>query len=167
MDQMEQNTPPVAGPGGISRQKNMLYLLFTFIILIALGVGAYFYFFQGEGKGDKNNNNSERINNNEISGNSAADNAVNVSKAQGDEDRDGLSDTEEKELGTDPQKSDTDTDGLSDYEEVNVYKTDPLKADTDGDSHLDGVEVSNGYDPNGTGELLNLNEAINNLNTNN
>lgn len=73
-----------------------------------------------------------------------------------DSDGDGLSDTEEQSLGTDPQKADTDSDGLFDREEVKVYKTDPLKADTDNDGFTDGVEVQSGYNPNGTGKLLQL-----------
>lgn len=58
-----------------------------------------------------------------------------------DDDRDGLFDSEEKALGTDPLNPDTDGDGLNDFEEVNTYKTDPLKADTDGDRINDNGEV--------------------------
>ena len=64
-----------------------------------------------------------------------------------DSDKDGLTDKEEKELGTDPNKADTDHDGLVDYLEVNKVKTDPLKADTDGDTLLDGAEVELELDP--------------------
>ena len=48
---------------------------------------------------------------------------------------------------------DTDNDGLIDYEEVKIYHTNPLLPDTDGDGHLDGVEVKNGYNPNGAGKM--------------
>ena len=41
---------------------------------------------------------------------------------------------------------DSDQDGLSDEEEKNIG-TDPNKADTDGDSYSDGTEVRSGYDP--------------------
>jgi outer membrane protein OmpA-like peptidoglycan-associated protein len=58
-----------------------------------------------------------------------------------DNDGDGLTNGEEKKLGTDPNKADTDGDGLSDGEEANVYKTDPKKADSDGDGLNDGDEV--------------------------
>lgn len=51
-------------------------------------------------------------------------NAVNSTESTVDSDKDGLSDDQEKEKGTDPQK-----------------------ADTDGDKFLDGQEVKNGYDP--------------------
>lgn len=71
-----------------------------------------------------------------------------------DSDGDGLTDAEERSLGTDPTKTDTDGDELSDWDEVRVYRTNPLNADTDGDTYLDGAEVRNGYDPNGPGRLL-------------
>ncbi|HEY6193161.1 MAG TPA: OmpA family protein [Bacteroidota bacterium] len=58
-----------------------------------------------------------------------------------DLDGDGLTNSEEKVLGTDPRNPDTDGDGLRDGEEVHVYKTDPLKKDTDGDGLTDGEEV--------------------------
>ena len=60
-------------------------------------------------------------------------------------DGDGLSDTKEAELGTDPTKTDTDNDGLSDGEEYypgeDGFKTNPLVNDTDGDGLLDGQEL--------------------------
>lgn len=46
-----------------------------------------------------------------------------------DSDGDGLTDTEEAELGTDPSWADTDDDGVSDEEEVNVWGTDPMDSD--------------------------------------
>ena len=49
-----------------------------------------------------------------------------------DTDKDGLSDAEEKALGTDPKKKDTDGDGISDYDEVKTHHTDPLHEDDDG-----------------------------------
>lgn len=58
-----------------------------------------------------------------------------------DSDQDGLTDAEEKKLGTDINEADTDHDGLIDSIEVNTTKTDPLKKDTDGDSLYDGVEI--------------------------
>jgi hypothetical protein len=54
-----------------------------------------------------------------------------------DSDNDGLTDAQEKILGTDPNKSDTDGDGLLDGEEYFVYFTNPLKADTDEDGISD------------------------------
>lgn len=64
-----------------------------------------------------------------------------------DTDGDGLSDLEEKKLGTDINLADTDGDGLTDFAEVKIYRTDPLNPDTDGDGFSDGDEVKNGYDP--------------------
>ena len=58
-----------------------------------------------------------------------------------DNDGDGVTNGDEKKLGTDPNKADTDSDGLSDGEEANMYKTDPRKADSDGDGLNDGEEV--------------------------
>lgn len=76
-----------------------------------------------------------------------------------DSDNDGFSDREELNYGTNPRKADTDADGLFDREEVVFYKTNPLDADSDGDGFLDGEEVNNGYDPNGSGLLLNFQKA--------
>lgn len=59
-----------------------------------------------------------------------------------DSDGDGLTDTVELALGTDPNNPDTDGDGLGDGAEVNAYGTDPLAADTDGDGLSDGYEVA-------------------------
>ncbi len=73
-----------------------------------------------------------------------------------DSDNDGLTDAEEKALGTDPFNPDTDGDGLFDGEEVKVYKTDPLNPDTDGDGFKDGAEVKAGYDPKGPGKLIRI-----------
>ncbi|KKQ39418.1 MAG: S-layer domain-containing protein [Candidatus Magasanikbacteria bacterium GW2011_GWA2_37_8] len=64
-----------------------------------------------------------------------------------DSDLDGLSNDEEKTLGTNPNKSDSDSDGLLDKDEINIYKTNPLKADTDGDGKKDGYEVDRGTNP--------------------
>ncbi len=70
-----------------------------------------------------------------------------------DSDQDGLTDDEEKQLGTNPNSVDSDDDGLFDREEVKVYQTDPLNSDTDGDGFSDGDEVKDGYNPKGTGKL--------------
>lgn len=73
-----------------------------------------------------------------------------------DSDADGLFDSEEEKLGTDPFDPDTDHDGLGDYIEVKVYHTDPLKADTDCDGIDDGHEVKLGRNPLGKGTLKDL-----------
>lgn len=70
-----------------------------------------------------------------------------------DEDRDGLNDRMERDLGTDPKAADTDSDGLRDSAEVEVtwtssaaYEldllTNPLDADSDNDLRSDGPEVN-------------------------
>jgi len=73
-----------------------------------------------------------------------------------DSDQDGLTDEEEKSLGTNSNLPDSDNDGLFDREEVKVYGTDPLNPDTDGDGYKDGDEVKNGYNPKGPGKLYEI-----------
>lgn len=89
------------------------------------------------------------------------------SEATLDSDHDGLTDQEEKQLGTDPNSPDTDGDGLTDFDEVRLYHTNPLSADTDGDGVIDGVEVKQGTNPNGSGPLvLSGQTEVNNLGQN-
>jgi len=74
-----------------------------------------------------------------------------------DNDNDGLSDTLEAFLGTDPLLADSDGDGLTDYVEVDwggdplTYTEgmdlNPLLADTDGDGFGDGMEIAANHDP--------------------
>jgi hypothetical protein len=66
--------------------------------------------------------------------------------AEIDSDGDGLSDAQERLLGTDPMDADTDDDGLPDGEEEQ-NGSNPTVADSDGDGHLDGTEVLVGMDP--------------------
>ena len=58
-----------------------------------------------------------------------------------DQDRDGISDSNEVALGTDKTKADTDGDGLTDGEEKTLG-TNPLLTDTDGDGYSDYAEVN-------------------------
>lgn len=58
-----------------------------------------------------------------------------------DYDKDGLTNSHEREIGTDPRNPDTDGDGLKDGQEVKDYFTNPLKPDTDGDNLTDYDEV--------------------------
>jgi hypothetical protein len=75
--------------------------------------------------------------------------AVEAATTPGDSDGDGLEDTIEYELGTDPFDIDTDVDGLTDGEEYYVYQTGTRNPDSDGDGYLDGDEVYvYGTDPN-------------------
>lgn len=61
-----------------------------------------------------------------------------------DSDEDGLINTIELTIGTDPYKKDTDDDGLTDEYEYNDSHTDPLKKDTDGNRILDCDEDLDG-----------------------
>ena len=63
-----------------------------------------------------------------------------------DTDADGLMDSEEAALGTNPNNPDTDGEGLSDGAEVNAG-TNPLAADTDGDGATDLAELQSGTNP--------------------
>lgn len=88
-----------------------------------------------------------------------------------DYDNDGLTNSKEKEIGTDPNipdtdgdglldgeeylthhsdplKQDTDDDGLGDFKEVMETKTDPSNSDSDSDGLLDGQEIARKTDPN-------------------
>lgn len=73
-----------------------------------------------------------------------------------DSDKDGLSDIEEKQLGTNPQLFDTDGDTLSDYKETKDMRTNPLKMNTDGDRYNDNLD----------NEPLQINSALINLQIN-
>ncbi len=64
-----------------------------------------------------------------------------------DRDGDGISDTREASIGTDPLNPDTDGDGVTDWEEIMVHRTDPLKTDTDEDGLTDAEEVAKKTDP--------------------
>ena len=63
-----------------------------------------------------------------------------------DDDRDGLTNSQELAHNTLPNKRDTDEDGLDDGDEVK-RGTDPLSPDTDHDGLKDGDEVSRGINP--------------------
>ena len=67
--------------------------------------------------------------------------------ACGDTDKDGLTNAEESELGTDPESADSDGDGLNDFEEANELGTDPTQKDSDGDGYWDSWEITEGTDP--------------------
>jgi thiol-disulfide isomerase/thioredoxin len=64
-----------------------------------------------------------------------------------DSDDDGLTNAEEEELGTNPDKADSDGDGIDDADEVDGG-TDPTEADSDEDGLEDGDELDLGTDPN-------------------
>ena len=57
-----------------------------------------------------------------------------------DSDGDGLTNIEEKNIGTNPQLYDTDGDTLSDYQEYKIKGTNPLKENTDNDRYKDNED---------------------------
>ena len=65
---------------------------------------------------------------------------------EADDDRDGLSNAEERARGTNPRRADTDGDGLTNREECE-WGTDPGEPDTDRDGVSDGTEVAQSGDP--------------------
>lgn len=67
-------------------------------------------------------------------------------QAQVDSDGDGIYDSQEATLGTDPQVADTDGDGLIDGVEL-ALGLDPLAVDSDGDGVSDPSEYLAGSDP--------------------
>jgi len=76
-----------------------------------------------------------------------------------DSDGDGLPDTVENEIGTDPHNKDTDGDGLTDGTEVlGQNPTNPLNPDTDGDGLCDGPKGVSGVCDGG--EDKNANGAV-------
>ena len=71
---------------------------------------------------------------------------ITLGEGDPDADDDGLTDSEEQLLGTDPSVADTDGDGLLDGAEVELG-TDPTLSDTDGDGFTDGEELTEGTSP--------------------
>ena len=71
---------------------------------------------------------------------------INCIDPEEDSDDDGLSGSEELQLGTNPYNPDTDGDGLSDSYEAN-NGINPLLYDSDGDDYSDGYEVSANTNP--------------------
>jgi hypothetical protein len=88
-----------------------------------------------------------------------------VNSGQEDSDGDGLINSSETSLGTDPANPDTDGDELKDGDEANVYKTNPLAPDSDNDALKDGDEVlryrTNPLSPDTDVDLLNDGDEIN------
>jgi len=167
---------PGAGPALIKNKKFFVIGLIALVVIVVAVGGWFTYakFFQTNDQeaAPKNLNTNQVVNTNQnitqpvntnlsetTMVNTNTDTKVNVFPTEPevdlDSDGDGLTDQEEKDLGTDPESPDTDNDELFDREEVMTFKTDPLDADTDGDGYSDGQEVKAGYDPNGPGKLYN------------
>lgn len=161
--------PVAETPQPVKKSKTLLTVVLVIVLLILAGV-TYLILTDNLTFWNNNSNNDSVI----VDGNINSQNTdlssdlVNnivelpiINEAMVDFDGDGLSNEEETKYGTDPNVKDTDKDGLFDREEVVVYKTDPKNPDTDGDGNKDGIEVINGFDPNGPGELLDLEAEIN------
>ncbi len=73
--------------------------------------------------------------------NAAAGLTIKLQSGLSDSDGDGISDKEEKRLGTNKHLKDSDTDGLGDGDEIYQYRTHPLRIDTDNDGLNDREEV--------------------------
>ena len=65
-----------------------------------------------------------------------------------DTDSDGLADSREAALGTDPNDQDSDNDGIPDGREVDALGSNPLDTDTDSDGLTDALEVDRSCDIN-------------------
>ncbi|WP_437914387.1 hypothetical protein WME73_00395 [Sorangium sp. So ce302] len=98
----------------------------------------------GQSDGDEDLNHDGKVDEGETDPNDAGDDL-------GDRDGDGLSNSEETALGTDPDDADSDNDGALDGEEVEPGvdtdedgKINALDPDSDGDGLLDGTELGKG-----------------------
>lgn len=153
-----------------SSKINIKYFFIGFFVLIIIGASLVYFFYDRIFKKSSDsgevlintststlNLENKNINNENPAQNEINGVKVNSSAISNDIDGDGLSNDEEKVLGTDSNKVDTDEDGLFDRQEVKIYKTDPLNSDTDGDGYTDGDEIKNGYNPRGSGKLFDFN----------
>lgn len=90
------------------------------------------------------NKHTDLVRSRKLDGVAAARIGLNIfigSSDDDDEDGDGLTNADERRVGTNPTNPDTDEDGLSDGAEVLRLRTDPLNPDSDGDMIKDGDEV--------------------------
>jgi len=122
--------------GGKSK-KNLIIVMVVLIILalISISVAGYFYYTWQKDKevAEEAQREAEKIAQEveEASKKVAEEKAkMEAEKPNIDTDQDGLTDEEEKELGTDPKKKDTDGDGYSDGDEV-AGGYDPLTISND------------------------------------
>ena len=129
------------------------YLTILAIVLL-LGTAIFLLFFRKGNNQNISDNGSVDVSSEEVPVEEMVfERAVLSSEFEHDQDRDGILDEKEIELGTSDLSTDTDGDGLRDVDEINKWGTDPTKMDTDGDGFADTVELMNGYNPNGEGTL--------------
>jgi len=157
-------------PIALKKKNGKLWLVILVVILVVGSVGYFSRFFLvnliKKGLASLENLSEEKGLGEEQKNKILEESEKNPMDDLLDSDQDGLSDEEEKRLGTDPYNLDTDGDGLSDKEEVKIYQTNPLGFDTDGDSLSDGQEVKQGSDPknpNPGAKLMDLQKAIEEL----
>lgn len=73
---------------------------------------------------------------------------------EADPDHDGLSNTKEFKLSTDPNNSDSDQDGISDGDEINVFSSNPLSIHTANDLLYSDADFIKGVYDFGTGKKM-------------
>lgn len=141
-------------------RKWIMWVALGIVLLAAAGAAAWYLFFSSPAPA------TEGINPPSPSAPADSGEQVNAPSAPQpeqsssiDADGDGLTAAEEAQYGTDPMRPDSDEDGLFDKEEVKIFQTNPLNPDTDGDGFSDGEEIQNGYNPSGSGRLLELPSA--------
>lgn len=139
--------------GGSGLGKKML-IIAAVAIIILIGAALFWFLLNKLPAGNSGINNVGSINQVQSNGKSLKNTNSNYVNQKIDTDSDGLTNEEEKKLGTDPDKADSDNDLLLDNEEVKNYQTDPLNQDTDGDGYKDGEEVKTGNNPKGPGRLF-------------
>lgn len=176
----------VAERGG-SKVKKIVLIVIGMFLALGVAVSAYVFIFNKpqNANTDVNNEISNEVNDensvtNENTNNANGNEVVNEQVVDNpdllDDDKDGLTNGEEKLLGTDPLLADTDNDRLFDFDEVRVYHSDPISndtdkdalldydevmtwftnpliPDTDADGYSDGVEVNNKFNPLGSGTI--------------
>ena len=96
---------------------------------------------------DTNDSNSDNIDNDNDGLTDSEEELLGTDPNNPDTDGDGVTDKDEETVGTDPTNPDSDEDGLSDGDEL-IIGTDPNDSDSDDDGLSDGEEINQGTDPN-------------------
>lgn len=171
LNKKQQITGTEPGSEGSKISGKIIFIVVAVIIVVALAAGAYYYFQMRSDRVDEVMPEQEIDQTEQQAEEEPAelpDSTIiepeQPTAAELDSDKDGLTDQEENELGTNPFLKDTDNDNLFDFEEVETYNTDPLNPDSDNDTYLDGEEVTNGFNPLGPGKLFDLEEEIDKMN---
>ena len=124
----------------IINKKYIIIAIILVLLITASVLGIYYIFSQ------KSNTEKDKM----VYGGalSMEDNFPLTDSNRYDDDKDDLSNEQEKELGTAMRNSDTDGDGLKDGEEVNIYNSNPLKYSTSQDEISDYIKIKRGLDIN-------------------